>query len=64
MRNPKGKTGRSEKTKHSLSTDTHKREKMLGEQSIYVYKHTVWGQKICYPSKFTYTVLCTYPVTR
>jgi hypothetical protein len=31
MRNPKGKTGRTEKTKHSLSTDTHKRGKMLGE---------------------------------
>jgi len=25
---------------------------------------TVWGEKICYPSEFNYTVLCIYPATR
>jgi len=52
------------KTKHCLSTDTHKREKILGEQGIYVYKHNSVGREICYPSEFNYTVLCIYPVTR
>lgn len=62
MRNLKGRTGRTEKTKHFLSTDKHKRENMLKEQGTYV--DTPWGEKICYPSKSNYIVLCIYPVTR
>jgi len=47
MKNLKGKTGRIEKTKHSLSTDTHKSKKMLGEQGIYVYIHnSVWRENL------------------
>ena len=51
MRNLKGKTGRTEKTKISLSTDTHKMEKMPGEQGIYFYKHNSVGRENLLPLK-------------
>jgi len=49
MRNLKGKTGKTEKTKHCLSTDTHKTEKMLGERGLYVYKHNSVGRENLLP---------------
>jgi hypothetical protein len=59
MRNLKGKTGRNEKTKHSLSTDTHKREKMLGEQGIYVYTQKCGERKSVPPQNLT-AQFCAY----
>jgi hypothetical protein len=51
MRNLKGMTGRTEKTKHFLSTDTHKKENMLNEQGIYVDTDNTVGTENLLPLK-------------
>jgi hypothetical protein len=58
MRNLKGKTGRT-KRPNTLCPLTHTREKMVGEQGIYVYTHKYRERKFAPPQNLT-AQFCAY----